>query len=47
MDNTDEIIIREAMPDDAEKIIRAAEKRRDEVISRAETISAKIEKLSK
>lgn len=33
--------------DDAEKIIRAAEKRRDEVISRAETISAKIEKLSK
>ncbi|MBR0518315.1 hypothetical protein IJJ97_00830, partial [bacterium] len=33
--------------DDAEKIIRAAEKRRDEVIARAETISAKIEKLSK
>ncbi len=33
--------------DDAEKIIRVAEKRRDEVISRAEMISAKIEKLSK
>lgn len=33
--------------DDAEKIIRAAEKKRDEIIARAERVAEKIEKVSK